>query len=296
MANWDRQYRLTCEADGSSFEIGEPDAVTGRAIHINFSIEKSDSTTLNSTKIKVWNLTKSQIGILSTTGCMVTLCAGYGNSRPVVFYGVVSNVAESLDSSDRLVTIEAVDGFLSVSETVVSVSYSRKTTCYTIFCDVAERIGIAVVCSSYAKRILQTKIFTNGYSYIGYAQYVFDDIANKTSLVWSIQDGVLQMRKSTESISTTLHVISKDTGLVNIPERVYSSQVAATDTSSDTVADTLYGYKIQYFMDGSIGIGDRIYLKSNIATGTFMVSSLTIDGDNIEGEWKCTAEVTETTV
>ena len=57
----------------------------------------------------------------------------------------------------------------------------------------------------------------------------------------------------------------------------------------------LYGYEIQYFMNGAIGIGDRVYVESKIVTGMFMVSSITIEGDNLEGNWQCTAQITEVT-
>ena len=127
MANWDRQYRLRAGIEGGKgFEIGEPDKVSHLAVHISFTIEKSDSTTLNTTKIKLWNLNKEQISILTQTGCQIDITAGYGTSRPVVFRGTVANVNESLDGADRLVEIEAVDGFAELSETVISVSYSGK--------------------------------------------------------------------------------------------------------------------------------------------------------------------------
>ena len=145
MANWDRQYRLRAGVEGSKgFEIGEPDKTTNLAIHINFTIEKSDSTTLNTTKIKLWNLNKEQINILTQTGCQIDITAGYGTSRPVVFRGTVSNVNESLDGADRLVEIEAVDGFAELSETVVSVSYSGKISAAKIIKDAADKLSLPV--------------------------------------------------------------------------------------------------------------------------------------------------------
>ena len=111
--------------------------------------------------------------------------------------------------------------------------------------------------------------------------------------MWTIQNGVLQIRRKNEGVSTAVHKLNKETGLINIPKRVYSSQTANTDTSSDTTADMLYGYEIQYLMNGAIGIGDRVYVESKIVTGMFMVSSITIEGDNLEGNWQCTAQITE---
>ena len=295
MSNWDRQYRLCASVEGGqSFEIGEPDSKTNRAIHINFTIQKSDSTTLNTTKIKMWNLNSEQINILTQTGCTIEIMAGYGTSRPVIFKGTVSNVNESLDSADRMIEIEAVDGYASLSETVVSVSYNGKISALKIFEDTATQLNLPVSYSTTAQETLESSYFSNGYSFVGYAQYVLDDICELTSLAWTIQDGVLQIRNSSESISTIVHKLNKDTGLINIPQRVYSSSVTSTD--SDSVSDTLYGYEIDYLMNGAIGIGDRVYVESDIVTGIYMVSDLTIEGDNLEGNWQCTAKIVETTV
>ncbi len=49
----------------------------------------------------------------------------------------------------------------------------------------------------------------------------------------------------------------------------------------------------ELLMNGAIGIGDRVYVESKIVTGMFMVSSITIEGDNLEGNWQCTAQITE---
>ena len=72
MANWDRQYRLRAGVEGSKgFEIGKPDEKTRQAIHINFMVERSDSTTLNTTKIKLWNLNKEQIKRVNAVGLSI---------------------------------------------------------------------------------------------------------------------------------------------------------------------------------------------------------------------------------
>ena len=42
---------------------------------------------------------------------------------------------------------------------------------------------------------------------------------------------------------------------------------------------------------GVIGVNDAIELKSTIANGYFRVHKVTIDGDNLEGDWICTAQL-----
>ncbi len=295
MTNFHRQYRLSAGTKNGNdgFEIGKEDPDTGLALHINFTIEKSDSSTANTSKIKIWNLTREHLNVLAKTGCEVDLSAGYGNSLPCIFRGVVSNAIENMDGADRSVELDVVDGFADLSETFISLSYSGQTTTRRVADDIASRLSLPVSLSVSAEKLLDTVTFPNGYSYIGFAKYALNQIANKTGLTWNIQNGILEIRKSNESISTIVHKMNKDTGLLGIPKRIYSSQVSSTSNSSDSSSDSLYGYEIEYFLNGAIRIGDKIYLETEEVTGLFMVYSLIITGDNLESDFTCTAQVTE---
>lgn len=292
MANWDRQYRFRATTeDGAGFTLGEP-AADGRAVHISFSVKRTESTQTNSTTITFWNLTQAQISTLMTTGCTIEIMASYGSSMPVIFTGTMENVQEELDGADRKVTIEAADAFAETYETVVSVSYDEGVSAYKVLTDIAETLGTPVVYSSSALSTLQSGAFSGGYSYVGYAQGVLDDVCEETGLSWTIQNGILQVSADGEGVNTYIHVLRKETGLIRIPKRLYSSEVSSNETG--TTEDALYGYEVEYLMNGAIGVGDTVYLESDIVTGKFLVSTLTITGDNLEGDWTCTADLAET--
>lgn len=53
------------------------------------------------------------------------------------------------------------------------------------------------------------------------------------------------------------------------------------------------GYEVKYFLNGAIGVNDYIRLESDKVRGYFRVYKLTIDGDNLEGDWICTAQLLE---
>ena len=48
---------------------------------------------------------------------------------------------------------------------------------------------------------------------------------------------------------------------------------------------------MKYFLNGAIGVNDTVQLKSDRASGYFRVHKVTIDGDNMEGDWICTAQL-----
>lgn len=295
---WDRQYRLKATSGTSGFEVGKPEEKTGRATHIKFSIEKTDGSTLNTTKLQLWNLNKNQISILSKEDCHVDLYAGYGESRPKIFTGTVSLVTEELDGSDRLVEIEAVDGFAETDDVYISISYKGKIEVRKIIQDVTDKLGMPTSFSKKANLRLLTAKYANGYAFIGKATKALSQLCTKARLRYTIQNGVVQITTVSEPISTIVHKLSAKTGLIGIPKKLYNSSVSAansdnTESGTGTSA-TLYGYEVVFLMNGAIGINDMVYLESDIVTGKFRVSTMKIEGDNLSGDWQCTSELIET--
>ena len=291
---FDRQYRLKAGVQGEvGFEIGEPTSPHNDALHISFSVEKTDSQTLNTSKISIWNLNDQHIQTLMRDMCTVELCAGYGNSTPCIFRGTVTNVQTALDGSDRATDIELVDGFGQLTDTYVSLSYKGFVNTYVLIEAVADKMGTPVLYSPSAKSVAQKRVLASGYSYVGAAKTALANITLVAGLSWSIQNGTLHIQKRGEAVTQAVQVISPSTGLIGVPKRIYNSAVTAGTESGSTLQDSLFGYEIVYFMNGNIGVNDKIYLESKIVTGLFRVYKLQIDGDNLSGDWQCTAQVLE---
>jgi len=293
-SNFDRQYRLKAGVAGSvGFEIGQPTAPHNKALHISFSLERTDSATLNTAKFQVWNLNKSQLNTLARTNCQIVLNAGYGERRPCIFKGTINNVITELDGADRLTDIEAIDGFAEVKDTFVSVGYRYRLSAKTLLDDTANKMGLPIVYSKNAKSTAQKSFFPHGYSYVGQAKNVLTAACKIAKLTWTIQNGTLQITKVGETITTIAQVLNKTTGLIGIPKKIYNSAVAAGEDTGSTLQDSLFGYEVVYLMNGAIGVNDLVKLESDVVTGLFRVYKLVIEGDNIEGDWQCTAQLVE---
>ena len=50
---------------------------------------------------------------------------------------------------------------------------------------------------------------------------------------------------------------------------------------------------MEYFLNGAIGVNDVIQLQSSTANGYYRVYKVTVDGDNLQGDWICTAQLLE---
>ena len=278
MKNWDRQYRFSAGQDGAKgFEIGDGD----RPLHISFSCEKADTESANSAKVSLWNLSPEHLAELNKTDCTVSLRAGYGSVMPLIFTGVVTFAKTSQDGSDMLTELEVVDNRVELRDTFVSLSYQGTVNCRKLIEDVAAQMGVAVSFSYNAS----FKDIPNGYSYVGGVSGVLKKACDTSGLTWSINNGVLQIKKPRDTMNREVYEISAETGLIGSPERVQISGKSDNDGQ--------YGWDIEYLMNAAIDVDDYIYLNSANVKGYFRVYSVTIEGDNLGDSWSCVARLLE---
>lgn len=281
--NFDRQYRVAAgRSGGEGFEVGEVSPSQPVPLHVSFSLQREDSETQNTGKVTLWNLNNRHLAVLSEKDCVVSLRAGYNSHLPLIFTGIVSYATTSLDGADRKTEIEVVDSLVEVRDTYVSVSYTDKVNWKTIFDDVAAQMGVAI---SYAYDVTFADIH-NGYTYVGKARNILTKGCDCCGLSWSLQNGVLQVKRPGGVMSTEVYLLSADTGLIGIPERVVVSEDEETGTNT-------LGWDVEYLLNGAINIGDYVKVESKTVTGCFRVHSIDIQGDNQSGDWNCTARLLE---
>ncbi|MFR7534506.1 MAG: hypothetical protein ACLUVS_06895 [Oscillospiraceae bacterium] len=262
--------------------MGETSKAQPVALHVNFSLQKSDLETQNTGRVTLWNLNPSQLAVLNEKDCVVSLKAGYGSKLALIFAGIVSYVSTTIDSADRKTEIEVIDNLVEIRDTYVSVSYNGTVNWKIIFDDVAAQMGVAV---SYSYNAEFADI-SNGFSFVGLARDIMTKGCKCCNLTWSLQNGVMQVKKPGDVMSREVYVLSPDTGLLGIPARVVITQDEATGKNT-------LGWDVEYFLNGAINIDDYVKLESDTVTGYFRVYSLEISGDNVSGDWICKARLLE---
>lgn len=281
LENFNREYRFAAgPAGGQGFEVGEKSETQPIPIHVNFSLQKSDLETQNTGRVTLWNLNKSQLSVLNEKNCVASLRAGYGNRISLIFAGIVSHVSTTIDSADRKTEIEVVDNLIEIRDTYVAVSYKGTVNWKTIFDDVAAQMGVAVSYSYNAQFV----DISNGFSFVGLARDIMTKGCKCCNLSWSLQNGVMQIKKPGDVMSREVFLLSPETGLLGIPAQIVITQ----DTDQNT-----NGWDVEYFLNGAINIDDYVRLESETIKGYFRVYSVDIEGDNISGDWKCKARLLE---
>lgn len=276
--NFLRRYVMKCGKMGKKgFQIGNIHDAAETALHISFSIEKSNVESPNNAKIQVWNLSNKNLKILESKDCIVELKAGYGDSMALVLVGYVASAITTQDNADRMTEIEVVDGLAELRDTSVSISYNGKVNSKELYKYIAGQMGLPIV---FAKD-LSYKTLPNGFSYVGKAKNALKKVSKCCKHSWTIQNHVLQITRPGRAISTKGYLLSSDTGLIGIPKRITIGSGEEEQT----------GWEVEYLMNGAISINDIVKLKSDAASGYFLIYKITMDGDNMEGDWICTAQL-----
>lgn len=274
---FNRRYVFSAgQAGKKGFSIGEG---TGEPLHISFSIEKTDLETQNTAKIDIWNLSKAHVAELEKSKCIVALKAGYGEHLSLIFAGQVSFCSTVKDNADMKTHIEVVDNLISTQNTYVTVSYKGKIAWRKIFDDTAKKMGAAISYSAKAAKAL-TKTLSKGYSYTGQAKNIFSKGCKCCGLTWSVQNGVVQVKKNGEAMTTRGFLLSPSTGMIGIPERVSIADPGNTSKTST-------GWDVTCFLNGAVTVNSYVRLSSKYKSGYFYVYSVQIEGDNVSGDWTC---------
>ena len=286
--NFIRRYLMKAGKMGhNGFQIGQTSTENPHALHISFSIEKSTSETANTAKVQIWNLSPANLSILDTKDCVIELQAGYANHIALILAGNVVTSSTEMDGADRMTELEVVDGRVALRDTYVEISRSGRVDSKEVFDEIAGAMGVSVIYSKGCK----FKVLPHGFSFVGPAKTALKKLCKTCGLSWSIQNSVLQIRKPNEPITTRAYLLSSDTGLLEGPKRITIS--SESDDSSSGKSNSQIGYEVKYFLNGAIGVNDYVRLESDKVRGYFRVYKLTIDGDNLEGDWICTAQLLE---
>lgn len=287
--NFLRRYEMKAGVMGrNGFTIGKTNAANPHALHISFSVEKSTSETSNTAKVQVWNLSPANLKVLDTKDCVIELQAGYEDHIALILAGNVVTSSTQKDGADVLTEIEVMDGRVELRDTYITVSYTGKINVKPIFDYIAKEMGVSVV---YSKGCTFADL-PNGFSFVGAAKNALKKLCNACGLSWSIQNQVLHIRRPNEAISTRGYLLSPETGLLDIPKRI-TLAVETSSTVDESKTENQIGYEVRYLLNGAIGVNDCVRLESSEARGYFRVYKLTIDGDNLAGEWTCTAQLLE---
>lgn len=290
MEFFDRQYRVRIGKNNSTGrEIGKPNETTGRSLRCQFYCEVGDSSSSNTGKITLWNLSNETLNLLEQEDCAIELRAGYGSDMPVIMGGTLTYCETSQSAADQQTEIEIADGFVSMRDSTVSLGYSGSVNGSKIVGDAASEMGCEVKYSQSAKLL-----DFNNFAYVGSGKNLIDRVCNQSKMRWSMQNGIIQICAPNEPMTTAAYILSPSTGLIGSPKPVYESASTSDSLGQNTTQKRAKkGLEVQYLLNGHIQVDDLVKVESRRYTGSYRVSSIKFSGDSDGGEWTCTAQLVE---
>lgn len=252
-------------------------------LRVAFSVEKTDGREANKATITIANLLPTTRARMDKPGLSVVLEAGYTDIYGVIFAGTAYRTTHKQQGSDHLTIIEAADGGKELSSSFGSWSYRPGITVEAVVADVVRGLGLPLSTGSRIKPSPRT--FDRGWSFAGSAAAALDAVTKATGLIWSIQDGQVQVLDQVAGDGTTAVLLSATTGMVGSPERI-----EAKDGDSTTQGLVSVSALIQ----PQLRPGRIVDVRSAVApslSGRYVVKKQKINGDSHGAEWTTALEM-----
>lgn len=267
-------------------------AVTGEGLDINnlqvtFDISKSSSNKdkTNSASIEIYNLSDESLRLLDVDYPAAVFSAGYrdiGIKR--LFAGQVTNVTTRKSGTDRVTQLQMGAAYKELNHDVMSQLTAPGRTVQ----DVAEDIRKAIPGISrgvYNGTNLSNPIIY-GYPLQGTPKEMLNELSEKYSLDWQIDDDVLYVHDNDRGNSENFeqaYVISKYTGLIETPYRA-SGDIRRSEKDKAKIQAVQW----KMLLNPDVLPGDIIKLEDTMLDGWYKITDLRYSGD-----WRGAAWYTE---
>ena len=272
------------------YELKIGDSVSGEGLLINSSLQitfdisktSDNKNKTNSAAIEIYNLSDESLKVLDTDYPAAYFSAGYRDiGMKLLFGGQITNVTTRKSGTDRVTQITMGSAYTDLNHQVMNQLTSPGRTVQDVAEDIRKNLP-GVSRGVYNGTNLTSPIIY-GYPLMGTPKEMLDEISDKYSLEWQIEDDVLYVhdndRGNRENFEET-YVISKYTGLI---ENAY--RVSGDRRRSKADKAKKQGIQMKILLNPDIQAGDIIKLEDTFISGWMKVSDLRHTGDFRGGSW-----------
>lgn len=258
------------------------DSVSGNALDINnlqvtFDISKSASNKdkTNSASIEIYNLSNDSLKLLDVDYPAAVFSAGYreiGIKR--LFGGQVTNVTTRKSGTDRITQIQMGAAYTNLNHQVLS---SLVPPGKNVDDAIKSFLGELGVNQSLFNGVNIKSPLVWGYPLQGTPREMLDELAEKYSLDWQIDDGVLYVHDNDRGNSENFeqaYVISKYTGLV---ENAYRTSGDARRSQKDKAKIQSVQWKM--LLNPDVRPGDIVKIEDTLINGFHKITDMRHVGD-----------------
>lgn len=273
-----RQYELII----GNFQTGDGLQITDLQVTFDISKSTDNKKRTNSASIEVTNLSEDHIKLLDTDYPAAVFNAGYkdtgGPKR--LFAGQVTHVSTRKSGTDRVTQIQLGTGYVELNHQTLSEFVPEGQSPK----DAANRLIKAIGADRgvFNGTNLNSPLIY-GYPLSGTPKEMLDELAEKYSSNWQLDDGVVYFhdndRGNTENFNQA-YLISKYTGLIESAYRVTGDRQRSKKDKAKKP-----GIQMKILLNPDIRAGDIIRLEDTLITGWFKVDDIRHTGGWRSSGW-----------
>lgn len=240
-------------------------------LRVDFKVTKSLDTSANEAEITIYNIPFSSEAAAraQSRDTLIRLYAGY-DTPSLIFQGnpIPNGVTYERTETDRLLKIEAKDGYKFYKGTRISASFATGTSFQDIADTVSEQMGIP----RGSIRVPQERSLTSGVVLTGDPETVLRRLADATGTSASVQDGSLQ-------------ILQKSGANPNLAP-LYST----ANRNLISYSNTDYGVELTVLLDNTLNPGDRFKIEHPEFSGAFKARKVVYEGSRWSTSFYCKIE------
>lgn len=185
---------------------------------LEIDITKTARRGSNKATLKLYNISDAELGVLEQDNVGIILEAGYTNTSSLIFQGSVirRGVKTTWNGTDRVTEIKAAEGQAQISTTRVRLSLAPGSTSRQVLNLIADQMFLAPG----NVNTIPSITYNGGYSFVGPARAVLDEIARDLGGSWVVQDGALYILSDDLLVDDTAILLSPESGLIGEASKV----------------------------------------------------------------------------
>lgn len=253
-------------------------------LHVTFDISKSSNNKdrTNSAAIEIYNLSDESLKVLDTDYPVAIFEAGY---QPIgikqIFAGEVNLVTTRKQGADRVTQLQIGTAYTDLNHRVLSQLTAPGKTVKDVLEELRANLP-GVSRGVYNGTNLNNQVLY-GYPLMGTPKEMLNELSEKYSLDWQIEDDVLfvhdNKRANTENFEEA-YVVSRYTGLI---ENAYRVSGDVRRSKKDPVKKQ--GVQWRMLLNPNIQAGSIVKLEDTLLSGWYKVDTLRHFGGYREGQW-----------
>jgi hypothetical protein len=302
-----RAYKLVLDALEIEGGVTANGAKFG--VDVAFKVEKSTEAEPNKALIQVYNLNPdhrgdfekrfgSEISKANREPIRVELQAGYGDDIGVIFAADLRNLVNKYDGRDWITEVEGADAGNAFKTGRVSRSFTADTNGFVVAKACAEGMGVGLGnLTDFASSLKVGALgvgFPEGTVISGVAWKELDYLLRASGLDWSVQNGVLQVKRRGQPLETKVFELSPETGLLGSPFAEVDATVIPGKNGakpSEDAAKRAGLVNVKTLLLHQLFPGMKTKLKSERFEGGYQIKQLAFVGTTIGDDWHCDLKV-----